>query len=157
MSRVEGMPQLQARLRAIGDTEGLLRDLGLGTVAEAKKRVARRTGTTGRTIRLSSLTNTEAVVTVGGAGPYLEYGTRAHLIRPRTRRVLRFPAAGASTTLGGRVRVAEARRLGRGAYVFARLVHHPGTRAQPFLIPGAKAAIDRLGGGYIVGKWNGAA
>ena len=40
-------------------------------------------------------------------------GTRPHIIRPRTAQALRF-------TIGGRV-------------VFAKVVHHPGTRARPFL------------------------
>lgn len=40
-------------------------------------------------------------------------GTRPHVIRPRTKQALRF-------RVGGRV-------------VFAKVVHHPGTRARPFL------------------------
>jgi hypothetical protein len=40
-------------------------------------------------------------------------GTRPHVIRPRNAQVLRF-------RVGGQV-------------VFARVVNHPGTRAQPFL------------------------
>jgi hypothetical protein len=40
-------------------------------------------------------------------------GTRPHIIRPRTKRVLKF-------TVGGRT-------------VFAKMVRHPGTRARPFL------------------------
>lgn len=44
---------------------------------------------------------------------YVLNGTRAHLIRPRRRKALRFE-------VGGRV-------------VFARLVRHPGTRANDFM------------------------
>lgn len=40
-------------------------------------------------------------------------GTRPHLIRPRTRQVLKFNV--------------------KGRTVFARLVHHPGTKANDFL------------------------
>lgn len=40
-------------------------------------------------------------------------GTRPHIIRPRTKQALRFK-------VGGRT-------------VFATVVHHPGTRARPFL------------------------
>lgn len=47
-------------------------------------------------------------------------GTRAHVIVPRRARVLRFPS-------GGRV-------------VFARRVHHPGTRPRPFLRDALSAA-----------------
>lgn len=45
--------------------------------------------------------------------PMVHDGTRPHTIRPRTKQALKF-------TVGGQV-------------VFARVVHHPGTRARPFL------------------------
>lgn len=55
-------------------------------------------------------------VTVGSDVEYSGFvndGTRPHVIRPRNAQALRF-------RVGGRV-------------VFARVVHHPGTRARPFL------------------------
>lgn len=154
---LEGYRPLQARLTALRDTRGLMRELGLGTIAEAKARVAHKTRTTSRSIRMTDLSDEHVTVTVGGAGAWLERGTRPHVIRPRNRKVLRFPASGVATTLGGRVRTGTARRLGSAAYVFARVVHHPGTRAQPFLIPGAKAAIAKVGLTSIVKRWNEAA
>lgn len=45
--------------------------------------------------------------------PYVENGTRPHVIRPRRAQVLRFKV--------------------NGRTVYAKVVHHPGTRAQPFL------------------------
>lgn len=54
--------------------------------------------------------------TVGSSveyAPMVHDGTRPHVIRPRNARALRF-------VVGGRV-------------VYARVVHHPGTRARPFL------------------------
>lgn len=45
--------------------------------------------------------------------PMVHDGTRPHIIRPRTKQVLKF-------NVGGQV-------------VFAKVVHHPGTRARPFL------------------------
>ena len=45
--------------------------------------------------------------------PYVNDGTRPHVIRPKTKQALRF-------MVGGRV-------------VFARVVNHPGTRPNPFL------------------------
>ena len=154
---IEGYAALQARLRAIGDTRGMTKRLGLETVAEAKARVRRKTGTTARTIRITALTAETVTVSVGGAGAFLEHGTRPHLIRPRKARSLRFPRSGVAVTLGGRVRTGTVRRLGNAAYIFARLVHHPGTRPQPFLVPGAKAAIAKVGLGEIISNWNGAA
>lgn len=57
-----------------------------------------------------------SVFTVGSDVEYAGFvndGTRPHIIRPRNAQALRF-------RVGGRV-------------VFARVVHHPGTRARPFL------------------------
>ena len=154
---LKGYGPLNARLTAIGHTETFMYELGNRTVAEAKKRVRVKTRTTSRTIRLERHDKDSALVTVGGAGPFLEFGTKPHIIRPRKARALRFPAAGVSKTLGGRVRTSEVRRLGRGAYVFAREVRHPGTKPYPFLVPGAVAAFREIGLDPIVKAWNGAA
>lgn len=154
---IEGYRPLQARLHAIGDTRGITKALGLTTVAEAKARVRRKTGTTARTIRITELSETHVTVSVGGAGAFLEHGTRPHIIRPRVARVLRFPAKGVPVTLAGRARTGAVRKLGKGAYIFARMVRHPGTRKMPFLIPGARAAIAKVGVGSIVDRWNGGA
>lgn len=45
--------------------------------------------------------------------PYIEEGTKPHIIRPRKAKALRFK-------IGGRI-------------VFAQIVHHPGTKAQHIL------------------------
>ena len=154
-----GAPQLKARLKAVKDVPApTMQRLGLATVAEAKRRVSVKTGVTRRTIRLASFSKRGAEVTVGGAGPYLEKGTRAHIIRPRRAKALRFPAKGVGTTRGGRVRSGELRRLGNSAYIFAKAVRHPGTKAKPFLLPAARAAIARLGlADIVVRRWNDAA
>jgi hypothetical protein len=44
-----------------------------------------------------------------------------------------------------------------GSAVFAREVHHPGTRPHPFLVPGARAALTKVGLTAIVDEWNKAA
>lgn len=152
---LEGYRPLQARLNAIGQTQMTMRLLGLDTVREAKLHVARKTGTTGRSIHLVRATETVVVVEAGGAAAYLERGTKPHLIRPKAKKALRWPAKGTPTTLGGRVRSSAAGRP--GAYAFARLVHHPGTKARPFLVPAAKAALARIGITGVVERWNRAA
>ena len=154
---IEGMRPLQARLSAIGETREIARQLGLNTVRYAKLGVARKTATTARSIRLAQVTETSATVTVGGAGAYLERGTRPHIIRPRYAKSLRFPAKGVATTLSGRVRTGAARKLGNAAYVFARFVRHPGTKAQPFLIPAARKAAEAVGITSVIERWNEAA
>lgn len=154
---IEGYRPLQARLTAIGDTHGLLTQLGLVTVREAKLHVARKTGTTGRTIRLASVSKDTARVTVGGAGAFLEHGTKPHIIRARNGKALRWPARGTATTLGGRARTAAVRRLGNAAFAFATFVRHPGTKAQPFLLPAAHKAVATVGVGTVTERWNKAA
>lgn len=54
-----------------------------------------------------------SVVFTADYAAYVNDGTRPHIIRPKTKQALRF-------VIGGRV-------------VFAKVVHHPGTRARPFL------------------------
>lgn len=60
--------------------------------------------------------------------PYVHDGTRPHVIRPRSARVLRF-------VVDGRV-------------VYARVVHHPGTRGKPFLDRAVREVT--AGRGYTV-------
>lgn len=150
------MRGLQSRLKAVGETEGFMRELGLRAVAEQKRLVKRKTGTTGRSIRLVSYNADEAITHAGGAGAFLEFGTRPHVIVPRRAKVLRFPAHGVKTTLGGRVTKGAARKLGNAAYRFSRRVRHPGTKPQPFMVPGAKKAADEMGVQYIIDAWNAA-
>lgn len=59
---------------------------------------------------------------------FVHDGTRPHVIRPRNAQVLRF-------VVDGRV-------------VFARVVHHPGTRARPFIDRAVRETV--AGRGYRV-------
>lgn len=151
---VKGTRQLQARLRAIGETRPMLRSLQIATVSEAQARVPRKTGHLQRSIVPGSLSDTSA--TVEARTPYaaaVELGSRPHVIRPKRRRVLAWPENAADRTLAGRPR-----KNMKGRMVFAGKVNHPGTKAQPYLVPGAKAAVEN--GGFrdiVVERWNDAA
>jgi hypothetical protein len=149
---LEGSAQLHRRLDALADSpKGLLRQWQLGSVAEAKRMVPRKTGHLGRSIGPGGLFGDHAIVRAAtNYAAFVEYGTRAHEIRPRNKRVLRFPANGGSARLTGSVRRG-------GAAIFARSVHHPGTRPHPFLIPGARAALGKIGALVLVDEWNKAA
>jgi hypothetical protein len=147
-SKLIGQDKLIRRLRAIEDGRPVLRTIQLRAVAEAKKRVARKTGHTARTIAPGALTDSFTIVTAAGAAPYLEFGTKPHVIRPRTKAALSWTA---NRRLSGRARTASGRRF------FAKVVHHPGTKAQPFLVPGAIAAIHSVGIESIIKEWNEAA
>ena len=158
-AKVTGAKQLSARLRAIDDGRRLLQKLQIGTTYEAKKLAPRKTGNLGRTIRPGFLTSHDALVNASAAyAAYVELGTKPHVIRPRKGSALRFPGSGVGTTLGGRVRTGEVRRLGVGAYVFATVVNHPGTKPKPFLLPGAKKAASGANmKKLIIELWNKAA
>jgi HK97 gp10 family phage protein len=65
--------------------------------------------------------------TIGPTVPYaiyVEYGTAPHEIQPVNASVLRFE-------VGGRI-------------IFTHLVHHPGTRAQPFIRETAEATRQKI-------------
>lgn len=152
MADVQGVPQLQARLRAISPQQNggrIMQRLAIATVAEAKRLVPRKTGNLGRSIHVASVTPTEARVTASAAyAAYVEEGTRPHEITPKARKALRFAATAAGRRLSGTPR--------KGAdVVFAKRVHHPGTKAQPFLLPGAQKAVQSAGlASQIVKDWN---
>lgn len=153
MADVQGYGQLKARMTAISG-KGLPKLLGLATVRNAKLAVRRKTGTTGRTIRMTTVTEHSVTVEAGGAAVFLEEGTKPHIITPRAAKALRFAASGVSTTLAGRVRTGEVARIGSGAFVFAKSVHHPGTKPYPFLRPGAQKAVKEYGADAVVELWN---
>jgi HK97 gp10 family phage protein len=56
---------------------------------------------------------------------YVEFGTKPHVIKPRKAKALRF-------TVGG-------------VTVYAKLVHHPGTKAHPYVMPAFTSWVDSLG------------
>jgi hypothetical protein len=152
MASLTGYAQLQARLHALGGTgdASLMRGIGAAVVREEKLLVHRKTGQTGRSIRVASSTPTSVTVEAGYAAPFLEFGTRPHTITPKAARALRWAASSSGRRLTGTPRVGA-------AVVFATIVHHPGTRPYPFMIPGAKIALSKVGADSIIRVWNGAA
>lgn len=149
---VKGAKELNRRLKAIGETpHDALRKIQLDAVANAKRAVPRKTGNLGRSIAPGGLSNDYAIVRArANYAAYVEFGTKAHDIKPRTKKVLAWPAAGGARLSGSPKRGAK--------MIFARKVHHPGTKPQPFLVPGAEKAIsDNLGADVVIKAWNRAA
>jgi len=150
---IKGRHALDLRMAAVSHpgTE-LTRQLGLRAVREMKLRVPRKTGNLGRSIHVSQVTETSVTVTAsaGYAGD-VEFGTRPHEITPKAAKALRWAASPAGRKLSGAPR--------KGAdVIFAKRVHHPGTKAEPFMVPGAKAAVEQSGlSDIIVNVWNDAA
>lgn len=149
-SKLIGSAALIRRLNAIGKAQPVLRQVQIVAVKEAKQRVARKTGHTGRTITPGDLGPNFAIVQAAGAAPFLEFGTRPHTITPKRKTVLSWTEG---KRLSGRNRTGRA----AGGRVFAKKVRHPGTRPQPFLLPAAVEAVKQVGLQPIVDAWNSAA
>lgn len=176
MAHVEGLRALQRRLEAVASTpQILLEEWQTRTVEEAKNRHRpnKKTGMTSASIQTGQRSRDDAEVTAGGAAVYLEYGTEPHPITPRRGKILAWPAVAGGRTLSGRgtarAKAGNVRpihiKTGRsaigpnsGTYRYARSVQHPGTKPSPFLVPGAKAALDKIDWpAKVVKRWNGAA
>ena len=150
-AEIKGVPQLRARIKALTPSPDLMRKLALASIREQKILVPRKTGNLGRSIRLGAVTPTRAeTVATANYAAYVERGTRPHVIVPKRAKALRW-AAGGNARLSGRPRTG-------GQVRFAKRVRHPGTKARPFMIPGAQKALDNVGlKGIVVEAWNDAA
>lgn len=146
---VTGIPQLQARLAAVGKVgPTIMQRLAIATVANAKRNTApnRKTGNLERSIGVVSATPARVLIVAGAryAG-YVELGTRGGtIITPRARLALAWapgPAGGAFQRLSGSPRSG----VGRANMIFAKRVRRGATRPFPFLRPGALQAIEQLG------------
>ena len=151
MSELRGERQLRARMDAIKPNLGLMRNLALASVAEQKILVPRKTGNLGRSIHIGAVSPTRAeTVASANYALFVELGTKPHIIRPKNKKVLAWAADG-SARLSGAVRSG-------GKVRFAKRVRHPGTKAQPFMVPGARKAVEGLGlKTIIITSWNEAA
>jgi hypothetical protein len=145
---VQGADALIRRLKAIQEPNPVLRVWQLDTIAEAKRTVRRKTGHLGRSIVPGSISRDSA--SVEARTPYaatIEKGSRPHIIKPKKAKVLAW---------GGNRRLSGKLRKGSRATNFATIVHHPGTKPYPFLLPAAKKAAGRFRDA-VVRAWNDAA
>lgn len=176
--RIEGIDGLQRRLKAIADTRELLKEMQKETVVEAHARVPVKTGDLYRSIVPGTLTKDSArVIAAKSYAGFVERGTKPHRIEPRNAKVLAWPATAAGRRLSGRANARalsgsaglgvagggfggiSIKRVGKtgkssGTFRYARGVDHPGTRPMPYLMPGAKAAVAKVGGSFFVHAWD---
>jgi hypothetical protein len=151
MATVEGLRALERRLAAIGHPKPVLKAIQIATVSEAQKLVPRKTGHLQRSIQPGRLTDEFAIVDARTPyARYVEEGTGVH--GPRKRRIQ--PGKVMAWKSNGRL-TGRARSSGSGT-IFATSTE--GSKAQPYLVPGAKAAVKAGGGKDVIIKlWNGAA
>lgn len=155
MAEMQGSRELNARLTAISSPafgRKLMGMLGLAAVREQKLLVHRKTGVTGRSIHVGSVTDHSVTTEAAAAARWLEFGTKAHLIKPKHGKMLRWAANASDRRLTGTP------KAGTSDFIFARVVHHPGTKPYPFMLPGARIALQKAGLlDSIVTSWNNAA
>jgi hypothetical protein len=146
---LKGEDGLRRRMGAISSTKPLMGRLAVEVVERAKRKVPKKTRNLMRSIEVGRVTDDKAFVHARAnyAGD-VEFGTKPHKIRPRRVRALRFAASASGQRLSGSAR--------RGAgVVFARSVSHPGTRAQPYMLPAIRETARGNGmRDHIVNAWN---
>jgi hypothetical protein len=148
LARVEGLRELQARFDALGKNEIVLKTIQIATIREAKILVHRKTGHLGRSIVPGAVHKDSIEIDV--RTPYaaaVELGAKPHVIRPKKGKVLAW---------GGTRRLSGALAKGSKPTHFARLVHHPGNKPYPYLLPGARKAVAGIKD-VVVRVWNKAA
>lgn len=167
---VTGATQLEARLHAVQRApQTMMGVLARRVVQQSKLLAPHKTGNLRRTIRVAAETKTSAIVVAGAnyAG-FVEHGTGPHVITPNAKKALAFASQGITAerfgagailkfNKTGSLSAGSMRKYGNAAFVVVKKVHHPGTKAQPFLLPGAEKAIAE--GGLtqtIVAAWNAA-
>src|ERR1035437_7243316 len=161
---IQGYAALQRRIAAIkGPVLGkaIMTTLANATKTEAANILTAngsvKTGNLRRSIMVREVTDTSARVAAHASyGIFVEQGTRAHDITPNAKTALRWATSSTKGfRLTGRPSSAKGNSVG---WAFAKRVHHPGSRAKPFLKPGAEKAITSAGlTERIVSAWKQAA
>lgn len=139
MSRLRGTKELQARLKAIGQAfKPIGRKWADETADSARPKVPVVTGRLRGSFRRRNATMKRATVVGHYTAYFVDKGTVPHVIRPKRARGLVFE--------------------GRSGTVFARKVHHRGSRAQPFREKAAREGLRRTDmSGELIELWNSAA
>lgn len=98
--------------------------------AQRTHRFTSKTGDLEKAIDTRMIANTVAEVyidtNVAPHGPFVHNGTKAHIIKPKRKRALRWVPKGGN------------------AFAFAKVVRHPGTQADPFLYDALSASEDSI-------------
>jgi len=163
VSVIVGIDKLEKRFAALKSPQAqqaFLNGVGLRTVAALKQRVPRKTGTTGRSIRVGSLTTRNAQVIGSQVIQWIDqgtglYGPRHHPIFPTHKKALSWHAG--TTGPQGNLRLSGRPRKGRAA-TRVTVRSTAGMRPRPFVETSVRDAAARSGLADVVVKlWNDAA
>jgi len=139
------MGTLRRRMDAIaGPAAGkaIMGRVQLRTIAAMKRRIPRKTSSTSRALHPGPVTPDSARILGTINAIWLDQGTRPHTIRPKSKKALAWAATQAGRRLSGRARVST-RRGEHGGLRFAKVVHHPGTKAQPYISESVREAFAK--------------
>lgn len=136
---LQGRKQLNARFRALRQ---VFKPAGKAwaeeTVRQMRPRVPVRTGRLRKSFRVKNASQRKATVAGHYTAYFVDKGPKAHVIKPRRSKVLRFES-GQNT-------------------IFTRKVNHRGYRARPFRQRAAEEALRREPlVGQVLDAWNKAA
>lgn len=150
-TNVKGIPQLRARIEAISDTEDLVKEMAAEGIREIKLETPRRTGNLSRNNTVGNLSKSGVeFINTAGYATFVHEGTRPHDIVARNAKALRIPASGSA-------RLSGSPRSGGQVY-FRKKVHHPGTKANPFMVRGLTNMLRHFGfSESLIKVWNRAA
>lgn len=109
--------------------------------SKARKNLYKGHGLQTGTLRRSIFTKVSALKGIIGVGekygPYVEYGTRPHTIRPKVKQALFFQSP--NGTIGGQSKGGKLKTFG-----IYKVVHHPGTPEMPYMRPAAESSIGQI-------------
>lgn len=178
--RILGLDKLQSQMSDAAWNAGInegLTDAALDIVAKAKQNAPRKTGRLASSIRtFGRMSGRRRVIIAGNSevryAPAHEGGSglhgptgRRYAIRPRKAKWLRFPSQEALTQrrgsraklnlrLTGKVAARTQRRYGNDAYVFKKLVMHPGVKATHFMSKALHdSPVERFLAKALVSAW----
>lgn len=137
MSKLLGADALRRRLKALSMAgKPLGRDWADETARLAKPMVPVRTGRLRKSIRRAEASTRRATVTAHQSAFYVDEGTKPHDIGAKRGGALVFKGRGGRT-------------------IFAKRVHHRGSKAQPFRAKAARRALDRTATrDVLIEAWN---
>jgi hypothetical protein len=137
--KLRGGRELRARLAAMERAKRpVTRTWATETARAMRPMVPVKTGALRRSIDVGHTSEEEATVVANSSAFFVDAGTRPHDIEPRRKPSLVFQ--------------------GKRGTVFARKVHHRGSRAQPFRARAAREGLRRTRiVDFFIGAWNRAA
>lgn len=148
--RVEGLEALLKKVDGNTLLAQPIRDFFKSSISEMKQHITDFTPVDRGPLRASILPSYDSSLIMQWGmlstgikyAPHIEFGTKAHLILPRNRRVLAWQGGG---KLGrGTRRRGRTQMIGGGEMMFATHVHHPGTKGAFMFKKGLDASKDAI-------------